>query len=87
MMSIGTITDHKQVKEKIDNLNKRLNKLSSKSENQYCLNDNIMDNIDDDIKNIGKIEPLYKLILHKAIEEETSPLNIIIEALEDYFKE
>ena len=43
--------------------------------------------LETDIKNISKVNSLYKLILHEAINKETTPLNIIVMALECYFKD
>ena len=42
--------------------------------------------LEEDIKNVSKVNGLYKLILHEAIDKETTPFNIIILALECYFK-
>lgn len=43
--------------------------------------------LETDIKNINKVNGLYKLILHEAINKETTPFNIIIIALEVILKE
>jgi len=42
--------------------------------------------LEEEIKNIWKVDRLYKLILHEAINKETIPFNISILALKYYLK-
>lgn len=42
--------------------------------------------LEEEIKNIGKLNSLYKLILHESCNKETTSFNIIIMALGHYFK-